>query len=350
MKKETQETATSGHERSETILQIADRLTKLTQKYDSLGQDIISYLDGLLYANSLSYWDYIHLDTLLSLQRPRTDFDDEVVFIAYHQITELYFKLVRIELKKIRAAFSAAKDDEAVKRIQRVYSYFRALTGSFEVMIEGMDPEEFLKFRMSLLPASGFQSVQYRKIELSMTDLGQLTQPALREKLKNAKIEKLYENIYWKSGNLELKTGKKTLTLRMFEERYDAELLAEAQGLEGTTLRDYYRKRLEKAGVAAGTPPPPDSPMAKLYDAFRKLDLQANLYWRFSHLRAATKYLKREDGAVQATGGTNWQSYLTPRIQRIVYFPEVWTEAEIADWGKQWAADLFKENVEKFWR
>ncbi|MCS7084507.1 MAG: tryptophan 2,3-dioxygenase family protein [Bacteroidia bacterium] len=307
-------------------------------------------MDGLLYANSLSYWDYIHLDTLLSLQTPRTDFDDEIVFIVYHQITELYFKLVRIELKKIRQAFAQERDDEALRRIERVYAYFRALTGSFEVMIEGMDPEEFLKFRMSLLPASGFQSVQYRKIEISMTDLGQLTRPDLRDKLKNAKIEKLYDNIYWKSGNLELKTGKKTLTLRMFEERYDAELLAEAQSVEGTTLRDYYRRRLERAGFRPGVAPPADSPFFKFYDVFRKLDLQANLYWRFSHLRAATKYLKRDDGAVQATGGTNWQSYLPPRIQKIVYFPEVWTETELSEWGKQWAADLFKENVEKFWR
>jgi tryptophan 2,3-dioxygenase len=349
MKKENDE-KTERHERSETILQVADRLTKLTQKYDSLGQDIISYLDGLLYANSLTYWDYIHLDTLLSLQNPRTDFDDEVVFIAYHQITELYFKLIRIELKKIRSAFGAERDEEAVERMKRVYSYFRALTGSFEVMIDGMDPEEFLKFRMSLLPASGFQSVQYRKIELSMTDLGQLTHPAVRDKIKNAKPDKLYEHIYWKSGNLELKSGKKTLTLKMFEERYDKELLAEAQEVQGTTLRDHYRKRLERAGMAAETPPPPDSPMAPMYDAFRKLDLQANLYWRFSHLRAATKYLKREESAIQATGGTNWQTYLPPRIQKIIYFPEVWSQTEINEWGKQWAADLFKENVEKFWR
>jgi tryptophan 2,3-dioxygenase len=50
-------------------------------------------LDGLLYADFLTYWDYIHLDTLLSLQSPKTPFPDEEIFIIYHQITELYFKL-----------------------------------------------------------------------------------------------------------------------------------------------------------------------------------------------------------------------------------------------------------------
>ena len=50
------------------------QLKKLKEKYDSMGQDLSSYLDGLLYKDYLTYWDYIHLDTLLSLQNPITDF------------------------------------------------------------------------------------------------------------------------------------------------------------------------------------------------------------------------------------------------------------------------------------
>ena len=71
--------------------EIKERLERLSEKYDAIGQDMLSYLDGLLYSNSLTYWDYIHLDTLLSLQTPRTDFPDEEIFIMYLQITELYF-------------------------------------------------------------------------------------------------------------------------------------------------------------------------------------------------------------------------------------------------------------------
>ena len=70
-----------------------DRLRRLNDKYTALGQDLNSYLDGLLYAEPLTYWDYIRLDTLLSLQNPETSFPDERIFILYHQITELYFKL-----------------------------------------------------------------------------------------------------------------------------------------------------------------------------------------------------------------------------------------------------------------
>jgi tryptophan 2,3-dioxygenase len=67
---------------------ILDRIQKLKEKYDNMGQDLVSYLDGLLYSEYLTYWDYIHLDTLLSLQNPRTAFPDENIFIMYHQVTE----------------------------------------------------------------------------------------------------------------------------------------------------------------------------------------------------------------------------------------------------------------------
>jgi len=78
-----------------------DRLELLSAKYQAIGQDLISYLDGLLYADVTTYWDYIELDTLLSLQKPKTKYPDEVVFIVYHQITELYFKLALQEFKAL---------------------------------------------------------------------------------------------------------------------------------------------------------------------------------------------------------------------------------------------------------
>ncbi len=81
--------------------EVLARLKKLEQKYETMGQDIKSYLDGLLYADSTQYWNYIHLDTLLQLQVPKTDFPDEMVFIMYHQITELYFRLTLHEMEQI---------------------------------------------------------------------------------------------------------------------------------------------------------------------------------------------------------------------------------------------------------
>src|ERR1700756_944437 len=84
--------------------EIEERLALLQEKYEGMGQEMQSYLDGLLHADCLSYWDYIHLDTLLSLQSPKTPFPDEEIFIIYHQITELYFKLALHECRQIAEA------------------------------------------------------------------------------------------------------------------------------------------------------------------------------------------------------------------------------------------------------
>ncbi len=152
--------------------EILDRLRQLEEKYGAMGQDMKSYLDGLLYAEYLTYWDYIHLDTLLSLQNPRTPIPDERIFIMYHQITELYFRLT---LDAIARVAEAAPSLALLKRqMERINRYFRQLINSFDIMVDGMDRDEFLRFRMSLLPASGFQSVQYRMIEIASTDLHQL--------------------------------------------------------------------------------------------------------------------------------------------------------------------------------
>src|ERR1700733_4019732 len=99
--------------------QLEERLQKLEEKYQAMGQDLYSYLDGLLHADYLTYWDYIHLDTLLSLQSPKTNLPDEEIFIMYHQITELYFKLVLHECKQITEKQQLTADFFAT-RIKRI--------------------------------------------------------------------------------------------------------------------------------------------------------------------------------------------------------------------------------------
>src|SRR5258707_14882039 len=197
-----------------------EQLQKLQQKYDVMGQDLSSYLDGLLYSDYLTYWDYIHLDTLLSLQTPKTHFKDEKVFIVYHQITELYFNLILWEIEQI--VDHASLDEKFFcERLDRMINYFRQLVNSFGVMVDGMDRGQFLKFRMSLLPASGFQSGQYRMIEICSTDLINLVDAQHRDTMKGVgELKPQLECLYWRSGATELASGKKTLTLQQFEEKY----------------------------------------------------------------------------------------------------------------------------------
>ena len=326
------------HAHMELSPEIQDRIQKLGAKYDALGQDMLSYLDGLLYSNLLTYWDYIHLDTLLSLQNPKTDFEDEKIFVIYHQITELYFNLIRHELRQLRER--AGQDTKIwIKHLRRSLNYFKNLCQSFDVMVEGMDPEQFLKFRMSLLPASGFQSVQYRMIELESTSTWNLLEPGERARLsEEAASMEGYDFLYWKFGNLELKTGKKTLTLQMFEGKYDSTLRKMAQDMAGWNLCAMYRALPEEVKQ--------DETLRSL---LREYDLYANVFWALSHYKSAVRYLQGDPEVIAATGGTNWQKYLPPRFQKVVYFPELWTEEERAEWGKAWVLSLFKEKVEGHW-
>src|SRR5436190_11095889 len=113
---------------------LLEQLRKLQQKYAVMGQDLSSYLDGLLYSDYLTYWDYIHLDTLLSLQTPKTRFKDEKVFIIYHQITELYFNLILWEIEQI-AMHEALTKEFFIERLGRIIVYFQQLENSFGVML-----------------------------------------------------------------------------------------------------------------------------------------------------------------------------------------------------------------------
>lgn len=287
---------------------ILDRLALIEEKYEGAGQDMLSYLEGLLYSKALSYWDYIHLDTLLSIQNTRTDIPDETIFITYHQITELYFSLILHELKQLCAKPCHDKDFWLTK-LSRIHRYYDCLIDSFGVMVEGLDKEAFLQFRMSLLPASGFQSYQYRKIELYCTSIKNLVKAPLRAELNDDTVATCYEKLYWKFGNLGLKSGEKTLTLAQFEQAYDAKLIAVAHTLQDLNLNAQTLNWPE--GMQADQ---------ALLDALAKLDKQANSDWPKQHMRAAIYHLHKEPKVIKATGGTNWQDYLPPKKQAIHFF------------------------------
>lgn len=297
-----------------------EQLGKLQAKYNAMGQDLSSYLDGLLHADFLTYWDYIHLDTLLSLQSPKTQFPDEKIFIIYHQITELYFNLILWEIDQIAAA-ETLHESFFVERIQRINRYFQQLRDSFSIMVHGMEKEQFLKFRMSLLPASGFQSAQYRLIEICCTDMINLVNVAEREALSEySDIGQQLEKLYWRSGANELASGKRTLTLQQFEEKYMPVFKAAGMKQRDKNLRKLYLKNFPQSEAVKQT--------------LRELDTLSNVHWPLAHLRAAGHYLHKNPQDIAATGGTNWQKFLPPRFQKIIFFPELWSPEEQAEWGK----------------
>ncbi len=312
--------------------EVIKRIHLLEEKYTAMGQDLVSYLDGLLYADFITYWDYIHLDTLLSLQHPKTSIPDEQVFIMYHQITELFFKLALHELKQVTNQ-DPVDPTFMAQRIQRVNRYFSVLTSSFDIMVDGMEPKQFQQFRMSLLPASGFQSAQYRTIEIYATDFINLVAKDQREKFAsnpNATITEMFSHIYWNAGATELASGKKTLTLQQFEEKYSKDLIELAEGKQKNNLLALYKNLTVD-----------DKQKTELILSLKQLDVNVNINWPLMHYKSAVRYLHKNPEDIAATGGTNWQKYLPPRFQKRVFYPELWSESELNEWGKSWVEDLF---------
>ena len=252
----------------------------------------------------------------MSLQSPKTPFPDEEIFIIYHQITELYFKLVLHECRQI-AGYSNLTGTFFTTRLKRINRYFEALTNSFQIMVDGMEKEQFLQFRMSLLPASGFQSGQYRMIEIHATNFINLVAQHKRAELSNASVEDQYEYIYWKFGATELSTGKKTLTLKQFEKKYSKTFIELAKA---NTQHNFYALFSQSEYKEEAT--------EQLKNELRNFDLQVNVNWPLAHYKSAVRYLHREPEEIKATGGTNWQKYLPPRFQKRIFFPSLWSVEE----------------------
>ncbi|WP_371815944.1 tryptophan 2,3-dioxygenase family protein [Flavobacterium sp. CS20] len=176
-----------------------DIIKQLKKKYTDLGENHLHYLSGLFHSKPITYWDYVEVDTLLSLQKPRTDFKDETVFIIYHQVTELVLKLMIHEIKQI--VFEENLNEPIFKdKLKRLIRYTEMLITSFDVMKDGMSYEDYNKFRLSLTPASGFQSAQFRFLEIYCTPLINLVHQKKQKLLPDKpNIDDFFEHIYWRA-------------------------------------------------------------------------------------------------------------------------------------------------------
>jgi tryptophan 2,3-dioxygenase len=122
----------------------------------------------------VDYGEYLQLDKLLTSQSPKSaeagaPAHDEMLFIVVHQAYELWFKQILHELDSVMALFRHDSVDErsvgvAVARLERIVEIQKVLLDHLRVL-ETMTPLDFLEFRDLLVPASGFQSVQFRLIE-----------------------------------------------------------------------------------------------------------------------------------------------------------------------------------------
>jgi|TARA_B110000444_G_scaffold143402_1_gene134218 tryptophan 2,3-dioxygenase len=298
---------------------------QLENKFNDIGQDLDTHLEGLLHSEPITYWDYIKTDALLNLQLQRTTLPDEMVFIMYHQVNELLFKMILWEIEQV-AHHKMLTAEFFSSRLMRISRYFDMLTSSFSIMQDGMEVKQYLKFRNTLTPASGFQSAQYRKIEFASTDLINLIDARFRETIdRNTPYEHALNHLYWQAAGKDYKTGKKSYLLSAFEEKYKNEFIAFTK--EYNTINLYAKfKELPKEVQED----------KKLIKAMRHYDYTVNITWVMAHYNAANHYISGDNSSgkeIEATGGSDWKKYMHPKYQKRIFFPDLWSEKELNDWG-----------------
>lgn len=159
------------------------------------------------------YSDYLQLDKFLDAQHRKSEeygqpAHDEMLFIIVHQAYELWFKQIIFELDSVVDMFDDDKVDEknigiAISRLGRITEIQRILIDQLRVL-ETMTPLDFLDFRDFLVPASGFQSVQFRTIENKL---------GLRTDMRVTFGSKEYHELVSEQHQKELIKSEKTVSL-----------------------------------------------------------------------------------------------------------------------------------------
>ncbi|HEX8268669.1 MAG TPA: tryptophan 2,3-dioxygenase family protein [Flavobacterium sp.] len=301
-----------------------DLLQKLEEKFLAINQKLETHLEGLLWSKPITYWDYIQTDALLNLQTQRTTLPDEMVFIMYHQVNELLFKMILWEIKQI-CHNDKPETPFFTERLMRISRYFNMLTTSFDIMGDGMEVDQYMKFRNTLTPASGFQSAQYRLIEFASTDLINLIDYRFRATIdRNTPFEHAFEHLYWQAAGKDYHTGKKSYLLEEFERKYKDLFIRHMEEYNTINIWQKFKQLPEE-----------DRQNPELVAAMRHLDYTINVTWVLGHLNAARKYIDSGKGSGEATGGSDWKKYMHPKYQRRIFFPELWSGEELKNWGEE---------------
>lgn len=300
-------------------------LKEIEQKYESINQKTDTQLEGLLWSKPTTYWDYMQTDALLNLQIQRTVLPDEMVFILYHQTNELIFKMILWEMNQISNS-QPLEVSFFTERLLRISRYFDMLTNSFAIMENGMDVAQYMKFRNTLTPASGFQSAQYRLIEFCATDIINLIDSRFRNTFDHTiSNENAFEMLYWQAAGKDYQTGKKSYTLEVFEQKYKATFLNYMEEYKTINIWQKYQQLSVE-----------DQQLPALKQAMRHFDYTVNITWVMQHLNVAIKYIDNSGmGDGKATGGSDWRKYMHPKHQKRIFFPALWSETELANWGEE---------------
>lgn len=250
------------------------------------------------------YWTYHGLDRLLACKQPLTASQDEDLFIAVHQICELAMHQMILDLDRaldaIRDGLAAA--DGGIIGPTRDACYFLDRVVSMAAVINRTMPilgglRAFNEFRGAIGPTSGFQSFQFRHMEI-MVGVGEA---------------------YWQGGTANA-DGVLDIAETRFDEVYGDQVTCWLADHREHSLTHYYRQIVDRAGGVG--PALADPEAAPLLDLLGKID-QALRTFHQSHLAVAVRQLKIV-GAQLGTGGTDFRTYLKKFNQEVApLFPEL---------------------------
>lgn len=241
--------------------------------------------DPDLRAEDNHYWSYHSLESLLACKQPITASQDEDLFIAIHQICELAFHQMILDLERTLDALAAAERDEAVYFLKRVNKLWRTVNATMPIL-GGL--RAFAEFRTSIGPTSGFQSFQFRQLEI-MSGVPR----------------------YWQGGTADA-SGAVHIAESEFERRYGAQVSNWLERYRHHGLAHYYRRLLDNAPAeevsAALAELRRDEVTAALLAEFAAYD-RHQLQFHRAHLQLATRQLEIV-GVEVGTGGTSFRDYL----------------------------------------
>jgi len=273
----------------------------------SAGEAIVAQENAKLdFSNSMSYGDYLQIDTILSAQKPLSPTHDEMLFIIQHQTSELWMKLMLHELQA--AIHHIAQDDlpPAFKMLARVSKIMEQLVHAWDVLAT-MTPPEYSAMRPYLGQSSGFQSFQYRCIEFAMGNKNAaMLKPHAHAPERLALVQAAYEapSLYDEALRLMARRGlpvPASHTLRDWSQPYVA-----SSDVEAAWLQVYRKPEAHWDLYQLG------EELTDLEDAFR--------LWRFRHVTTVERVI----GFKRGTGGTGGVSYLRKMLD-VVLFPEIWS-------------------------
>jgi tryptophan 2,3-dioxygenase len=253
---------------------------------------------------TLTYWSYLHLDELLTLQQPRSQppEHDETLFIIIHQTYELWFRLLLHELDKVNRDFAGGELFSAIHTFKRIRTVMKTLVQQVDVL-ETMTPMSFTSFRDRLDTASGFQSALFRELEYvlghkrpEMLKYQTATAPHredLERRLREPSVVDYFYTFLERRGvriPTELRTKDST-----------APTFANTSVQDG--LLDLYRRH-------------PD--VAILFELMTDFD-EGLQEWRYRHI----KLVERTIGAKHGTGGSLGVEFLKESLFKPI-FPDLW--------------------------